>query len=140
MISPVGTASQRDIVPMHRRDARRAADLNPVRVPEAATVRIIPAILVDLVLHATAAAAAFVALPTLPMPAQAGAAVGAYVGASLLHRVPVLWALRGTAGKLLLGLVMVRDDGKRPGLFLALAVWVRDVITTIIAIPGALAN
>lgn len=127
-----------DIVAVRWRELPQRRDPTIPRPEHRVSPRHVLGFAIDLALHASAGAGAYLALPTLPGLHRIAATAAAFVLASILHRVLVQWIVRTTLGKALAGLVMIREDsGRRPTLWCTLRAW---LISAGVIIGGLLDN
>lgn len=122
-----------------REDVRRLAEFGPPaeelppvhgrrgdpRYPGPTSLRHLLAFLIDLVLHLGIAAAVAVAL-AMRQDIQTGVlgGIGAFFGSSILDRIVVQRIFHATAGKMITGLRVIRDDdGGPPTLWLLVKEW-----------------
>lgn len=103
------------------------------RYPSPATLRVVLAFLVDLVVHAGGGAAlgfAAARVPSIDLTTGKAVLIGvaAFLVLSLVDRVVVQRIFQATVGKLITGLVIVRaDNGERPSTGLLLKRWLAGV-------------
>lgn len=106
---------------------------NDPRYPSTSDLRHMVAILIDLALHfGIAAVAFFVLAQRQPANTSLLAGVGVFFGLSLLDRIVVQRLCHATAGKLITGVCLVRDDtGGPPTVWSLVKEWFLSIVTAL---------